>query len=124
MSGVVRRRVMNKPEEKGPIIKTYNLNFSVTAHSSSYTYYFWRTFTVGATYTLDIDATGVAKGRLNAGIQSNGMGDAGAAEYTNKRIITIKVTHTPDPMRGSVVFAAGCNAGTVKFTLTESIPRT
>lgn len=124
MSGVVRRRVMNKPEEKGPIVKTYNLNFSVTAHSSSYMYYFYHTFVVGATYTFDINATGVPKARLNAGIQGNGTGTSGAPEYTSKRIITIKVVKHPDPSRGSVSFADGCNAGTVKFTLTESIPRT
>lgn len=124
MNGVVRRRAMNKPEEKGPIINVYDLSFNVSAHSSSYNYYFYHPFVVGATYTFNIDATGLRMGSMNGEIQTNGSGPGGAPSYSDKRIFDITVTVKPDPSRGAIVFRDGCNAGRVTFILTETIPRT
>ncbi len=124
MNGVVRRRVMNKPEEKGPIINVYDLSFNVSAHSSQYYYWFYMDFVVGATYTFNIDATGIRIGALNGQIQSNGGGPGGAPAYSDKRIFNITVTRIPDPSRGAIVFGGGCKAGRVTFVLTETIPRT
>jgi hypothetical protein len=124
MNGVVRRRMMNKPEEKGPIINVYDLSFNVSAHSSNYYYYFFRNFVVGATYTFNIDATGVRIGSINGGIQNNGDGPGGAPTYRDKRIFNITVTRIPSPSRGQIAFGDGCKAGRVTFILTETIPRT
>ena len=124
MNGVVRRRVMPKPEEKGPIINVYDLSFNVSAHSSTYYYYFWRDFVVGATYTFNIDATDVRIGGINGAIQNNGAGPGGAPTYSDKRIFNITVTIKPSPSRGQISFGSGCKAGRVTFILTETIPRT
>ena len=96
IAGIRRRGLMNKPEEKGPIVNTYDESFTVTAHSSSYTYYFWIDFVIGATYVIEVDATNVAKSpmRINAGIQGNGSGATGTPEYTTKRTITIECALT------------------------------
>lgn len=124
MNGVVRRRVMKEPEEKGPIINVYDLSFNVSAHSSQYYYWFRRDFVIGATYTFNIDATGIRMGTINGQIERNGIGPGGAPTYSDKRIFNITVTKRPDPSRGAIVFGSGCNAGRVTFILTETIPRT
>lgn len=123
MNGIVRRRVMNKPKEKGPIINTYKVSGSVTASTSSAEKRWWSTFTwnLGATYTFDIKfnqwCTYVRVYLSNSSITvGNTSGPTGILTWLCNEIPSVNNIH-------AMIWKPTAD-GTITINITESIPRT
>lgn len=117
MSGVVRRRVMNKPEEKGPIVNTYTRQYTITKGGQ----YYWPFNIVrGADYIISARSNFV-RGYIRIGFRA--IGNSGN-KYTNPVVYTLSNAPSSSLNQIDCYIDNFQNSGTLTLTITETIPRT
>lgn len=123
MSGVVRRRVMTKPKEKGPIINTYKVSASVAASTSNSSVKWWGTITwkLGATYTFNIKFNkSCTYVKLYLGNTEITIGQTSGSTGT----LTWVCNEIPATNNIHAMLWKPTADGTITINITESIPRT